>query len=137
LEPLPFPATLDHIAVAVPDLDAALPLYLRLEGGMPGEIEEVPSQGVRVTFVGVIELLAPTAPDTPVGRFLERRGPGLHHVAWRVDDIRGALAALEAEGYELIDRTPRPGARGHQVAFLHPRSTHGALIELVQAGEHG
>jgi methylmalonyl-CoA/ethylmalonyl-CoA epimerase len=85
-----------------------------------------------VAFCGQVELLEPLGPDTAVGRFLERRGQALHHVAYRSRDLQGDLDRLAAQGIELIDATPRPGARGHLVAFLHPRSTGGVLIELVQ-----
>lgn len=131
--PIPTPSRLDHVAIAVRSLAEAAPLYERMEG-LPGSPpEEIPGQGVRVLFVGGIELLEPLGPGTPVGRFLDRRGPGLHHVAWRVPDLPSALAELEASGIELIDRVPREGARGHRVAFLHPRSTGGVLVELVEA----
>jgi methylmalonyl-CoA/ethylmalonyl-CoA epimerase len=98
-------------------------------------VEELPDQGVRVLFVGSIELIEPLDPDTPVGRFLQKRGQGLHHIAYRVPDLPAALSKMEEEGFDLIDREPRPGSRGHQVAFLHPRSTGGILMELVQVGE--
>lgn len=126
------PSRLDHVAVAVPSLAEALPLYERMEGAPGTPPEVIPDQGVRALFVGAVELLEPTGPDTPVGRFLTRRGPGLHHLAWRVPDLAAALAELEAGGFELVDRAPRPGARGHRVAFLHPRSTGGVLVELVE-----
>jgi methylmalonyl-CoA/ethylmalonyl-CoA epimerase len=101
-------------------------------------VEEIASQGVKVAFVGQVELLEPTDPDTPVGRFLAKRGPGLHHIAYHVADLPGELARLAADGMELIDREPRAGAGGHRVAFLHPRSTGGILIELVEDhGAHG
>ncbi len=123
---------LDHVAVAVASLEEATRTYQLLAGATPSPVEELPAQGVRVCFLGSLELLEPLGPGTPVGRFLERRGPGLHHIAFRVADLPGALAHLRKEGVELIDSEPRPGARGHQVAFLHPRSTGGVLIELVQ-----
>jgi methylmalonyl-CoA/ethylmalonyl-CoA epimerase len=87
---------------------------------------------VRVAFVGSVELLEPLAPDTTVGRFLDRRGPGLHHIAYRTKDIEGDLARLSAAGLQLIDETPRTGASGHRVAFVHPSSTGGILVELVE-----
>ncbi len=123
---------LDHVAVAVPDLGGASRLFELLTGETCSALEEIPSQGVNVAFVGAVELLEPRSADTPVGRFLERRGPGLHHIAYRVADIRSEMDRLQAAGIELIDPRPRPGARGHQVAFLHPRGTGGVLIELVQ-----
>lgn len=129
--------TIDHIGLAVASLDEALPVWESLVGTPGTGREFVESQGVEVVFVGRgpgrIELLAPTRPDSPVARFLERRGPGLHHVCYQVPDIAAALAALEGEGFQLIDRTARPGAHGHRVAFLHPKSTTGALVELVEA----
>jgi methylmalonyl-CoA/ethylmalonyl-CoA epimerase len=123
---------LDHVAVAVPSLEGACPLYELLSGERRTPTEVLPSQGVRVAFVGAIEILEPLAPDTSVGRFLDRRGPGLHHVAYRTENIVEDLARLEAAGIELIDRVPRPGAGGHLVAFLHPTATDGVLVELVQ-----
>ncbi|HUE77195.1 MAG TPA: methylmalonyl-CoA epimerase [Longimicrobiales bacterium] len=127
---------LDHVGVAVRSIDDALPTFEAATGGRGSGRERVDSQGVELCFVGTgdgrLELLQPLGPDTPVGRFLERRGPGLHHVAYRVPDIEAALRALEDRGVELIDRTPRAGAHGHRVAFLHPRSTAGVLIELVE-----
>lgn len=123
---------LDHVAIATPSLDEAVPLYERLTGAAGSAVEELPAQGVRVAFVGSLELLEPLSPDTTVGRFLERNGPGLHHVAYRTEDITAELARLVEEGYELIDETPRTGAGGHRVAFLHPRSTGRILVELVQ-----
>jgi methylmalonyl-CoA epimerase len=123
---------LDHVAIAVPSLDAAVPMYERVTGQTGSPPETLVDQGVRVVFVGTLELLEPLAPDTPVGRFLASRGPGLHHVAFRTPRLRDELLRLDAAGYELIDREPRAGARGHQVAFLHPRSTQGVLVELVQ-----
>jgi len=127
---------LDHVGIAVPSIAQALPLYESLTGSGSSPPEAIPAQGVNVVFVGTgdarIELIEPTRPDSPVARFLERRGQGLHHLAYRVPDLRAALAAWAGQGYELIDREPRPGAHGRLVAFLHPRSTHGVLIELVQ-----
>jgi methylmalonyl-CoA epimerase len=128
-----FPYPLDHVAVAVASLEEASRLFEPLAGETGSPIEEVPDQGVRVRFVGSVELLEPLGTQTSVGRFLERRGPGLHHIAFRVPDLPEALSRLREQGYELIDETPRPGARGHQVAFLHPGSTGGTLVELVQA----
>ena len=129
-----FSYPLDHVAVAVTSLEEACPLFQLVAGDSCSSPEELPAQGVRVLFVGSIELVEPLGPDTPVGRFLERRGQGLHHIAYRVPDLPEALSRLKDEGLELIDETPRLGSRGHQVAFLHPRSTGGFLVELVQAG---
>lgn len=123
---------LDHVAIAVPSLDTAVPMYERVTGHSGSRPETLVDQGVRVAFVGNLELLEPLAPDTPVGRFLARRGPGLHHVAFRTSRLHDELLRLAAAGFELIDHEPRTGARGHQVAFLHPKSTEGVLVELVQ-----
>lgn len=126
---------IDHVGIAVANLEEALAAWGRLGLGEP-VIEEIPDQGVRVAMLpvgtGKIELLEPLRPDSPVGRFLERRGPGLHHMALRVDDLEAALAAAEARGLELIDRRPRTGAGGSRIAFLHPRATGGTLVELCQ-----
>ena len=126
---------IDHVGIAVADLKAALDAWRQLGLG-EARIEEVPDQGVRVAMLpvgtGKIELLEPLTPDSPVGRFLARRGPGMHHVAFRVDDLEGALAAAEQQGLELIDRRPRTGAGGARIAFLHPRATGGTLVELCQ-----
>jgi methylmalonyl-CoA/ethylmalonyl-CoA epimerase len=128
--------TLDHVGVAVQSLDEALPLYESLTGARGSGRERVDSQGVEVVFVGSgpgkLELLAPTHADSPVARFLAKRGPGMHHLCYRVPDIAAALESFRAEGYELIDQAARPGAHGHRVAFLHPRSTGGVLVELVE-----
>jgi methylmalonyl-CoA epimerase len=127
---------LDHVAIAVPSLAASLPQFESLIGARGSPAERNDAQGVDVVFIGSgetrVEVLQPTRPDSPVGRFLERRGPGLHHIAYRVPDLRGALARLHGEGVELIDREPREGAHGRRIAFLHPRSTGGVLIELVE-----
>jgi len=127
---------IDHVGVAVEDLDAALALY---EGtfGMPvAHRETVSDQGVEAVLLDVgdghVELLRPLGEDTAVGRFLARRGPGLHHVAFRVDDIDAALAQLREQGVELIDSEPRTGIRASRVAFLHPRATGGVLTEIVE-----
>jgi methylmalonyl-CoA epimerase len=130
---------IDHIGVAVEDLSAAAELYgVTLQ--MP-EVhrETVAEQGVEAVLLDVgdghVELLAPLSQDTPVGRFLQRRGPGLHHVAYRVADIDAALQAARAAGLRLVDETPRDGIRGSRVAFLHPASTGGVLTEIVQPPE--
>ena len=126
---------LDHVAIAVESIAASLPVFESLLGAAGSPVEHVASQGVSVSFVGTgngrLELLEPSGPDTTVGRFLSRRGPGLHHIAYRVADLEAALAQFVASGVELIDQVPRTGAHGHRVAFLHPRSTGGVLIELV------
>jgi methylmalonyl-CoA/ethylmalonyl-CoA epimerase len=133
-EPVHYP--LDHVAIAVESIAAILPTYEAMLGAAGSPVEVVESQGVKVAFVGTgparLELLEPMSGESAVGRFLARRGPGLHHIAYRVPDIRAELARLSADGVELIDQVPRPGAGGHLVAFLHPRSAGGVLIELVE-----
>jgi methylmalonyl-CoA/ethylmalonyl-CoA epimerase len=132
---LPGVRPLDHVAIAVPSLEEASSLFEALTGESCSPAETLEAQGVRVAFLGSLELLEPLGPDTTVGRFLERRGPGLHHVAYRSADLQADLDALANQGIELVDRVARPGARGHLVAFLHPRSTAGTLVELVQHTE--
>jgi methylmalonyl-CoA epimerase len=132
---------IDHIGVATDDLEGAVALY---EGtlGMPvAHRETVESQGVEAVLLDVgeghVELLRPLGPDTPVGKYLERKGPGLHHVAYAVDDIDRVLGSLKDAGIELIDSKPRVGIRDSRVAFVHPKSTGGVLTELVEpAGAH-
>jgi len=125
------------VGVAVEDLDAALDLYAKSFEMELAHRETVESQGVEAVLLDVgdghVELLRPLGPDTAVGKFLERKGPGLHHVAYAVDDIDAALERLAAAGLELIDREPRVGIRESRVAFLHPRSTGGVLTEIVEA----
>jgi methylmalonyl-CoA/ethylmalonyl-CoA epimerase len=130
---------IDHVGVAVEDIDAALELY---EGafGMPlAHRETVEDQGVEAVLLDVgdghVELLRPLGPETAVGKFLERKGPGLHHVAYAVDDIDATLKQLAGAGLELIDSEPRVGIRESRVAFLHPRSTGGVLTEIVEPAE--
>ena len=133
-------AVLDHVGIAVKDLSAALAFYrdaLGLEIEAP---EEVASQRVRAHFVPVgeskLELLEATAPDSPIAKYVDTRGPGLHHITLRVDDIHAALAQLKARGARLIDEQPRPGAEGALVAFVHPAAAHGVLVELKQSGRN-
>ena len=130
---------LDHVGIAVRSLDEALPLFEPVAGARGSGRERVDSQGVEIVFLGSgpgkLELLAPTREDSPVAKFLAKRGPGVHHLCYRVPDVSAALEAFRSEGYELIDREPRTGGHGHRVAFLHPRSTGGVLIELLQAAE--
>jgi methylmalonyl-CoA/ethylmalonyl-CoA epimerase len=132
-------STIDHIGVAVDDLDAALALY-RDALGMPlVHRETVDEQGVDAALLdigdGHVELLAPLGPETPVGKFLARKGPGLHHVAYRVPDVAATLQSLREAGLRLIDEEPRNGIRGSRVAFVHPASTGGVLTEIVQPAE--
>jgi methylmalonyl-CoA/ethylmalonyl-CoA epimerase len=132
---------IDHIGVAVEDIDAALDLYGASFEMELAHRETVESQGVEAVLLDVgdghVELLAPLGPDTPVGRYLAKKGPGLHHVAYAVDDIDAALEKIAAAGIQLIDSEPRVGIRDSRVAFLHPRSTGGVLTEIVEpAGGH-
>jgi methylmalonyl-CoA epimerase len=130
---------IDHIGVAVEDLDAALALYERDYAMTLVHRETVAEQGVEAALLDVgenhVELLAPTGPDTPVGKFLAKKGPGMHHVAYQVDDIEGTLASLKEAGLRLIDETPRTGIRNSRVAFLHPATAGGLLTEIVQPAE--
>lgn len=130
---------IDHIGVATDDLDAALELYGGSFGMPVAHRETVEEQGVEAVLLDVgachVELLRPLGPDTPVGKFLAKKGPGLHHVAYRVDDIDRVLAELKESGVSLIDSEPRTGIRSSRVAFLHPRSTDGVLTEIVQPAE--
>ena len=134
-----FAYNLDHVAIAVADLDTALAVYLRLYGAEPLYRETVTEQGVEEAMIAVggsfIQLLQPLGPDTPVGRFLESKGEGLHHIALAVRDIEEALAHLAAEGARLIDETPRIGGRGARIAFVHPKQFAGTLVELVEPSE--
>jgi methylmalonyl-CoA epimerase len=124
-----------HLGLAVHDLEEALSTYTRLFGGTFEHRDVLEEQGVEAVAVllgtGRVELLAPLAEDTPVGRFLARRGPGMHHVAYEVEDVRAALGDLADEGAQLIDEEPRPGLFGLQVAFVHPDAAHGVLSEVV------
>lgn len=129
-------ARIDHTGVAVEDLDAAIALYEGAFGMRLVHRETVESQGVEAVLLDVgenhVELLRPLGPDTPVGKFLASRGPGLHHVAYQTPDIARALDGLRAAGVRLIDETPRIGIRGSSVAFLHPAASGGVLTEIVQ-----
>ena len=127
---------IDHIGVAVEDVEAALALWRDSFQMVLAHREVVPEQGVEAVLLDVgenhVELLAPLGADTPVGKFLAKRGPGLHHVAYQVADIDATLAALKQAGLKLIDEQPRAGIRGSRVAFLHPRATAGVLTEIVE-----
>ncbi|MDH3222533.1 MAG: VOC family protein [Gemmatimonadota bacterium] len=127
----------DHVAVAVPSLDGFRTALERITGLRGSPAERVASQGVDVCFVGPVEILESHSPDTPVGRFLARRGPGLHHIAYRVDNVSDAMERLRREGFEFTREEPAEGRGGHRVAFLHPASTGGVLIEFLDAGEGG
>ena len=132
-------ARIDHTGVAVEDLDAAVALYEQTFGMELVHRETVTEQGVEAVLFDVgenhVELLRPLGPDTPVGKFLAKKGPGLHHVAYQTTDIEQTLAALKAAGVRLIDETPRIGIRGSSVAFLHPAASGGVLTEIVQPAE--
>lgn len=123
-----------HIGIAVRDLDAAARFYRDVLGLEPSPPET--ADGARIVSFDIggvhVELLAPDVPDSPIARFLEKRGPGIHHVCYRVADLEAALEACRAAGYDLIDEEPRTGASGHPIAFVHPRTTAGTLIELTE-----
>ena len=124
------------MAIAVADLDAAVAWYHAMFGATVAHREVVASDGVEEALLAVadsyVQLLTPVSPDSPVARFLERHGEGLHHIGYRVEDVAASLAVLEAHGARLIDSHPRPGSRGTTVAFVHPKAAFGTLIELVQ-----
>lgn len=132
------PRGIHHLGVAVDDLDSALETYERLFGAEVEHQATIDGQGVRAVSLrigdGRVELLEALGQDTPVGRFLAKRGPGMHHVAYEVNDLRATLAELTREGAELIDREPRAGLFGLEVAFVHPDSVHGVLSEVVSVG---
>jgi len=131
---------INHIGIAVKSLDTAIPFYRDILGMHFEGTETVAEQKVTVAFLAVgesrIELLEPTAPDSPVAKFLEKNGEGIHHIAYEVADIEQALEGLKAKGVRLIDETPRCGAHGTRIAFLHPKGTGGVLTELCQYGDH-
>jgi len=132
------PRGIHHLGVAVDDLDAALVTYQRLFGARLEHRETVPEQGVEAASLRIggdrVELLASLGEETPVGKFLANRGPGMHHVAYEVDDVGAALNELAAKGAELIDERPRRGLFGLEVAFVHPDAVHGVLAEVVSVG---
>lgn len=127
---------IDHVGIAVENLDGAVGRYREAFGVEPVHRETVEDQGVDEVMFGIgtsyIQLLGARGPDTPVGKFLASRGEGIHHIAYRVDDIEATLARLKEGGHRLIDERGRPGSRGTTVAFVHPKALHGTLIELVQ-----
>jgi methylmalonyl-CoA/ethylmalonyl-CoA epimerase len=127
---------IDHTGIAVADIDQALAFYRDVLGLALVHRETVPDQGVEAALLDAgeshVELIAPLGPETGVARFLQQRGPGLHHVAYRVDDIEATLASLSAAGVRLIDERPRAGIRGSRVAFVHPSATGGVLTEIVE-----
>jgi methylmalonyl-CoA epimerase len=124
-----------HVAFAVTDLDEALETYQRLFGARVELRGRMDDQGVEAAYMrigdGRVELVSSLGEDTPVGRFLAKRGPGMHHVAYQVADVGAALRSLRAEGVEVIDPEPRPGLGGHEVSFVHPDSVHGVLVEVI------
>jgi methylmalonyl-CoA/ethylmalonyl-CoA epimerase len=126
--------TIAHLGIAVTDLDAAAAFYRDvLHVPFRGPEEADGARIIHLDFVeSEVELLEPLTPDSPIGRFLAKRGPGLHHVCYRVPDLDAAIAACRAKGYTLIDEAPRTGAGGHRIVFLHPKSTNGTLIELTE-----
>ena len=127
---------IDHVAIVVKNLDEAIEVYEKVLGVKPVKVETVPDQGVKAALLpvgkgGEIELLEPIDPESGVGRFLERRGEGLHHVTFEVDNVEEEIKSMMAKGMELIDKQPRMGLAG-KIAFMHPKSTRGVLIELAQ-----
>jgi methylmalonyl-CoA epimerase len=127
---------IDHVAIAVNDLEAAIAYYRETFGAEVDHREVVESDGVEEALLKVadsyVQLLTPTRPDSPVAKYLERKGEGLHHIGYRVADCGAALEAVKAQGGRVIDEAPRPGSRGTTVAFVHPKTAFGTLIELVQ-----
>ena len=127
---------IDHVGIAVADLEEAVELYRRTFGIEPTHRERIDDQGVEEVLFAVgesyVQLIGALGPDTPVGRFLDTRGPGVHHVAYRVDDVAEALDDLRSNGVRLVDETPRAGSRGTRIAFVHPKGVGGVLVELVE-----
>jgi len=130
---------LDHVAIAVKDLDVAVKYYVEVLGFAAPELEEVPEQKVKTAIfghgMGRIELICPTDPSSSIAKYLEKRGEGLHHICVEVGDLLKTLAELKAKGAQLIDETPKRGAGGAQIAFVHPKGAHGVLTELRQGPE--
>jgi len=133
-------ADIDHVAIAVRDLKATVAAYQKAFGAVVAHEEVVEEQGVREVLLAVgvsyVQLLEPLGPDTPVGKFLARRGEGIHHVAYRVTNVEEAIARCKTAGLRMIDEKPRNGSRGTRIAFVHPSSIAGTLIELVEEGAH-
>lgn len=130
---------IDHVGIAVEDLETSVAHYRRVLGLEPVHRERVEDQGVEEVLFAAgssyIQLLGALGPDTPVGMYLAKRGPGIHHIAYRVDDIAAALEDLRTQGVRLIDETPRPGSRNTTIAFVHPKAMGGVLVELVQEND--
>jgi methylmalonyl-CoA/ethylmalonyl-CoA epimerase len=131
---------IDHVALAVSDIDAAITRYREIWGLEVEHRERVEDQGIEEAMLPVgesyLQLLAPAGAESTVGRFLDRRGEGLHHIAYEVDDLEAALRELKAKGIALIDEAPRKGGRGRMIAFVHPKDNHGLLVELIQRPDH-
>lgn len=131
---------INHIGVAVESLDSTLPFYRDALGMEYKGMEEVADQKVRVAMLQIgeskIELLEPTSDDSPIAKFLAKNGPGIHHIAYEVDDVAAALDRMKEQGARLIDESPRDGAHGTKIAFIHPKSSKGVLTELCQTGKH-
>jgi methylmalonyl-CoA/ethylmalonyl-CoA epimerase len=127
---------LEHIGIAVKDLNSANALFSRLLGRKPYKIEEVETEGVRTSFFEIggvkIELLEATRPESPIAKFIEKKGEGIHHLAFEVKDIDGSISQYEIDGFDLINKAPKPGADNKMIAFLHPKSTQGVLVELCE-----
>jgi methylmalonyl-CoA/ethylmalonyl-CoA epimerase len=132
----PMLTEIDHVAIAVQDLESAIAYYADTFGAVVAHRERIDSDGVEEALLRVadsyIQLLTPTRPDSPVAKYLEKKGEGIHHVGYRVDDCAAALQSVKDHGGEVIDQVPRPGSRGTTVAFVHPKAAFGTLIELVQ-----
>jgi len=130
------PRRVAHIGIAVHDLEKSLAFYQEALGLEVSEIVEVPDRGMRIAMMpcgeAVLELMEPTGPDSQIGRFLERRGPGIHHLCLQVDDIEAKLSELHDRGVEVVSSRPEVGAEGHPVAFIHPRASGGVLVELLE-----
>ncbi|MFU8855722.1 MAG: methylmalonyl-CoA epimerase [Deferrisomatales bacterium] len=135
------PSKINHIGIAVPDIDAAARFYTEHLGLTLGGIEEVADQKVKVAFLPIgevrLELVQPTSPESPVAKFLEKNGPGFHHIAYEVDDTAAEVERLMAAGVRMVDEKPRTGAHNTSIAFVHPKSSGGVLTELVQEKGHG
>jgi methylmalonyl-CoA/ethylmalonyl-CoA epimerase len=129
---------IDHVAIVVRDLDTALRVYRDVLGLPLQRVEEVPAEKVKVAFLplpqgdGEVELVQPTADDTGIARFLEKRGEGMHHICFEVDDIQAAMADLAANGLQILEEKPRLGSQGQKYVFIHPKTAHGVLIELYE-----
>ncbi|PLX44157.1 MAG: methylmalonyl-CoA epimerase [Deltaproteobacteria bacterium] len=135
------PTKINHIGIAVHDIEEASKYYTETLGLSIGGVEEVPEQRVKVAFIPVgevnLELLEPTSPDSPVAKFLEKNGPGIHHIAYQVADVEGEVTRLLDAEVRMVDKTPRKGAHDCLIAFLHPKESGGVLTELVQPADHG